>query len=106
MLADVAGYFIPGAAELPGTYVSIQPVRVLDTRTAAGSTYSPVSAGRIITVKMVGTGVPPEFYVRVMVRDVAGNIGKAETTSPIIVDLTRPTARIVDVEIAPGSGPQ
>ncbi len=54
----------------------------------------------------VGAGVPSEFYVRVMVRDVAGNVGKAETQLPIVVDLQRPTARIVDVEVVPGSVPQ
>lgn len=49
----------------------------------------------------VGTGAPSQFYVRVMGRDAAGNIAKAETPTPIIVDLSRPSARIVDVEIQP-----
>ena len=46
----------------------------------------------------VGLGMPFQFYVRVMVRDAAGNIGKAETSQPISVDLSRPTAQIIDVE--------
>ena len=55
---------------------------------------------------VVGPGVPPQFYVRVMAKDSAGNVGKAETPMPIVVDLQRPSARIVDVEVTPGIGPQ
>ncbi|WP_010582051.1 hypothetical protein [Schlesneria paludicola] len=54
----------------------------------------------------VGPGVPPQFYVRVAARDAAGNMSKAETPTPIVVDLMRPTARIVDVEVPTASGPQ
>lgn len=52
-----------------------------------------------------GPGVPSQFYVRVMARDSAGNVGKAETRTPIVVDLQRPSARIVDIDSA-GSGQQ
>lgn len=51
----------------------------------------------------VGPGAPAQFYVRVMARDAAGNISSAETPQPLVVDLTRPTARIVDVEVKPAS---
>ena len=47
---------------------------------------------------IVGQGMPFQFYVRIMVRDAAGNIGKAETSQPISVDLSRPSAQIMDVE--------
>ena len=47
---------------------------------------------------IVGLGMPFQFYVRVMVRDAAGNIGKAETSQPISVDLSRPSAQIMDIE--------
>ena len=47
---------------------------------------------------IVGQGMPFQFYVRVMVRDAAGNIGKAETSQPISVDLSRPSAQIMDIE--------
>ena len=53
----------------------------------------------------VGPGAPVQFYLRVMVRDAAGNIGKADTAQPIIVDLSRPTAQILDVEMPVGAGP-
>jgi len=48
-------------------------------------------------------GSPPQFYVRVVVRDVAGNTAKAESPQPILVDLARPTARIVDVDAPQGA---
>lgn len=54
----------------------------------------------------VGPGVPSQFYVRVSARDAAGNIAKAETPTPVVVDLMRPTARIVDVEVPTSSSPQ
>ncbi|GIW82108.1 MAG: hypothetical protein KatS3mg105_3915 [Gemmatales bacterium] len=44
--------------------------------------------------------VPYRFYVRVEAADRAGNIGVAETTQSIIVDLAKPKGIIVDV--APG----
>lgn len=54
----------------------------------------------------VGPAVPSQFYIRVAARDTAGNIGQADTPTPIVVDLQRPTARIVDVEVTPGNGVQ
>lgn len=54
----------------------------------------------------VNPGAPAQFYVRVVARDVAGNTGKAESTQPILVDLARPTARIVDVEAPQTLGPK
>ena len=54
----------------------------------------------------IGAGVPAQFYVRVMVRDAAGNISKAETAQPIVVDLSRPTAQIIDVETPDATNPR
>ncbi len=51
---------------------------------------------------VVGPGNPSQFYVRAMVRDAAGNVGQIDTVQPVLVDLTRPSARIVDVEIQSG----
>ena len=54
----------------------------------------------------VTPGSPPQFYVRVVVRDTAGNTAKAESPQAILVDLARPTARIVDVDAPQGIGPK
>ena len=54
----------------------------------------------------VTPGSPSQLYVRVVARDVAGNTAKAESPQPILVDLSRPTARIVDVETPQSPGPK
>ena len=50
----------------------------------------------------LGNNVPPRLYVRVIARDAAGNLATAYTIQPVLVDLRKPTARIVDVE-TPGA---
>lgn len=46
----------------------------------------------------VGPGVPSRLYVRLVARDAAGNHSFVDTPQPLLVDLSKPTARIVDVE--------
>lgn len=50
----------------------------------------------------VGANVPPRLYVRLIARDGAGNLAKVDTPQPVLVDLAKPSARIVDVESAVG----
>ncbi len=47
----------------------------------------------------VGPGNPSRFYLQVVSRDAAGNTSSEVTPQPIVVDLTRPSGRIVDVEV-------
>lgn len=55
----------------------------------------------------IGPGVPSRFYLRLEGRDLAGNVQAVETPQPVLVDLSRPTAKIIDIEAGPGgSGPQ
>ena len=51
----------------------------------------------------VNQGVPSRLYVRLVARDAAGNSSFVDTPQPVLVDLSKPTARIVDVE---SNGPQ
>ena len=51
----------------------------------------------------VNQGVPSRLFIRLLARDAAGNQAFVETPQPILVDLSKPTARIVDVE---SNGPQ
>jgi len=44
------------------------------------------------------SGSPATMYVRVEAKDLAGNVGIAQTPTPVHVDIARPTVRIVDVE--------
>lgn len=54
-------------------------------------------------VWQVGQGVPSRLYVRLVARDAAGNHSFVDTPQPVLVDLSKPTARIIDVE---SNGPQ
>ncbi len=49
---------------------------------------------------VIGPDVPPQVYVRLDARDRAGNVSRAETDQPMIIDLSRPTARFLSVEPA------
>ena len=50
----------------------------------------------------IGPQTPKQVYVRLEARDAAGNVARADSPDPLLVDLSRPTARIIDVEsIAP-----
>jgi hypothetical protein len=40
---------------------------------------------------------PPQFYLRLEVRDEAGNMGFHETSLPIAIDQSRPTIRVREV---------
>jgi len=47
----------------------------------------------------VGPGIPSKSYVRLMTRDAAGNLAHVQTPQPVIIDLAKPSARIVNVEL-------
>lgn len=46
----------------------------------------------------VGQGVPSKFFVRIEARDMAGNVQTVDSPQPVVIDLSRPTAKIIDVE--------
>ncbi len=45
-------------------------------------------------------GAPPRFLLRVEAVDLAGNVGMAQTSDPILLDLSQPTVSILAVEPA------
>ncbi|MCH7688817.1 MAG: hypothetical protein IH899_19400 [Planctomycetes bacterium] len=45
-----------------------------------------------------GPGMPSKLYIRLTARDAAGNMTRTASTDPVIVDFSKPAARIVDVE--------
>ena len=45
--------------------------------------------------------LPPKLFIRITARDAAGNLSSAQTTQPLMIDLNRPSARIVNVESLP-----
>lgn len=46
----------------------------------------------------IGQSVPSRLYIRLVARDAAGNHSFVDTPQPLMVDLSKPTARILDVE--------
>jgi hypothetical protein len=44
---------------------------------------------------VIPANVPPRVYLRLTVRDVAGNVAVAETQKPVLVDLIRPEAKLI-----------
>jgi hypothetical protein len=46
----------------------------------------------------------PKFYLRVEARDLAGNVQSVESQQPILIDPSRPTAKIIDVETPTDAG--
>jgi hypothetical protein len=51
----------------------------------------------------VGPGTPSKFFLKLEARDAAGNMQVVETPQPVLIDLSRPSAKIIDVEF--GDGP-
>jgi len=60
------------------------------------------NSGRFVWT--IGAGVPVKFYLRIEARDLAGHVQIIDSPQPIVVDLSRPTAKIIDVESPASSG--
>ncbi len=46
----------------------------------------------------IGRQLPQKVYVRLEARDAAGNVARTDVDQPLVVDLSHPTARMLDVE--------
>ena len=46
----------------------------------------------------IGSDIPSKMYFRLEARDAAGNVARVDSETPLEIDLTRPSARFVDVE--------
>lgn len=51
----------------------------------------------------IAHGMPNAVYIRLTARDGAGNVTRVETSQPVVIDLAKPSARIVDIEAVPSS---
>ena len=73
-LAGALAVMLPGSASAatppPGTYVSVAPVRLLDTRTGNGAPAAKVAAQGTVTVKVTGRGGVPASGVSAVVLNV------------------------------------
>ena len=77
-----------------------RPVYISYAPTGDGP-WEPISGWQVDTGSfswLLGAELPPRVYFRVTFRDAAGNLSYSVTPEPIVVDTSRPSARIVDVE--------
>ncbi len=84
--------------------------RVLDSQsTAIRLEWATTASGRWVPVFdwqadcggyewLVSPNMPHSLHFRLLARDAAGNIGSAQTSQPVIIDLKRPTARMIGVQ--------
>lgn len=56
LLADASGYFVSGTASAEGTFRSLSPSRLLDTRTGTGAPAVEVAARSIVQLQVTGRG--------------------------------------------------
>ena len=69
--------------------------------------WQPIAGGLDNTGSYVWTmapGIAPRLHFRIEARDGAGNVQRLDTAEPLLIDLSRPTARILDVETTADSG--
>ena len=68
-----------------------------------GGPWTPIVEGRpdsSVYQWALNSGMTSSVYVRLVVQDEAGNASQTETQQAVVIDLKRPTARIVDVEVS------
>ncbi len=85
-------------------YLGPNPVTISYAKTPDGPWVNAVpnlpNTGRY-TWRMPAEGLPYQFFVRVEATDLAGNIGFAETSAAVKVDLSTPKARVTGVDVSP-----
>jgi hypothetical protein len=70
LIADVAGYYLAGTPTSPGTFVSLAPSRLLDTRVGNGAPNAPVAANGTVDLQVTGRGGVPASGVAAVVVNV------------------------------------
>lgn len=76
-------------------------------RSEPNGAWQPLAGGLENTGSYVWTmapGLGSRLYFRVEARDIAGNSQRVDTTDPLLIDMSKPTARILDVETTADSG--
>ena len=69
--------------------------------------WQPIAGGLDNTGSHVWTmaaGIAPRIFFRIEARDSAGNVQRLDTTEPLLIDLSKPSARILDVETTADAG--
>ncbi len=92
LIGDVAGYYLGGTPTTAGAFVSLDPSRVLDTRSSNGAT-GPVAGWSTIHVQVAGRGGVPSSNVSAVVMNVTETGATAGGYVTVYPDgTTKPTA--------------
>ena len=70
LLADVSGYYLSGIPTAPGALGSLDPSRLLDTRSGLGAPQGAVAAGGAVALQVLGRGGVPTSGVSAVVLNV------------------------------------
>ena len=70
LIADVAGYYLAGTPTAPGTFVSLAPARVLDTRVGNGAPQTAATSYGTVDLQVAGRGGVPATGVAAVVMNV------------------------------------
>jgi alpha-tubulin suppressor-like RCC1 family protein len=93
LVADVAGYYLFGMASAEGTFRSLAPYRVLDTRDGVGAPDAAVVAAGTVHLKVTDRGGVPAFGVSAVVLNVTATAPARAGYTTVYADLMpRPTA--------------
>ncbi|MFW5471629.1 hypothetical protein ACOCJ4_16465 [Knoellia sp. CPCC 206435] len=93
LIGDSSGYFVAGNPTLPGTYGTLAPSRLLDTRSGVGAPKAAVAAGGTVHLQVTGRGGVPASGVSAVVLNVTATAPTAGGYVTVFADgTTRPTA--------------
>jgi Bacterial Ig-like domain (group 3) len=93
LIADVAGYYVTGAATVSGAFGPLTSARILDTRNGTGAPVGAVSAGGTVHLAVLGVGGIPASGVSAVVLNVTVTSPTRSGVITVYPDATtRPTA--------------
>jgi hypothetical protein len=78
LVADVSGYFTAGTPSAPGTFQSLTPARILDTRNGTGAANAAVGAKQAVSLQVTGAGGVPSAGVSAVVLNLADTAPTAD----------------------------
>jgi hypothetical protein len=97
LLADVTGYYLSGTPKDAGTFVPLNPVRFLDTRTGLGAPKAPIQSLSTVAVQITGRGaVPAKAKVSAVVLNIAETGARSAGYLTVYPGGNRPLASNVD----------
>jgi alpha-tubulin suppressor-like RCC1 family protein len=101
LIADITGYYLTGPPSAAGTFGSVAPTRVLDTRTGNGAPIAPVNAHGTTTVTVASrAGLPPSGISAVAINVTVAAPQNSGYITAYAAGTTRPTTS--NLNFSPG----